>query len=169
MVAELRSHMPQGAAKNKNVVGILTSTCQKVKPTGRKAEWRSEWMWVYMCVCVCVWERDRQTDNDRGRQGGTERHGWRYLWKDLCEGSLSWEAIPQRMNDWEEWNMREGKNSRKVFYSVAHCCDLLTLDPTEPFQEAMLSTLEQRRSGKNWPKAPGSWWIKGCSMNFLKN
>ena len=44
------------------VVGVLTPTYQRVKPTGRKADWRSEWIWVYVCVCVCVRVKERQTD-----------------------------------------------------------------------------------------------------------
>ena len=149
MVAELRSHMPQGADKNKNVVGVLPSACQRVKPTGRKADWRSEWMWVYMCVCVCVWERDRQTDNDRGRQGGTERHGWRYLWKDLCEGSLSWEAIPQK-NEWlgrVKYERRQ-KQSEGVLFS----CSLLW--PTDSGSHWALpwSHTEHPRTAQKWEK-----------------
>ena len=53
----------------------MTPAYQRVKPTGRKADRRSEWIWVYMCVCVSERETDRQIDNGRGTQGGTERDG----------------------------------------------------------------------------------------------
>ena len=168
MVAELRSHMPQGAKSG----GCLDSNLPKSE-TNREESGLEEWVVmgvrVCVCVCVCAWKRDRQIDNDRGRQGGTERYGWHYLWKDLCEGILSWEAIPPKNERLGRVKYeRRQKQSGGVLFS---CALLWPADSGSHWalQEAILSTLEQCRRGQNWPKAPGSWWTKGCSVNFLKN
>ena len=115
MVAELRSHMPQGAKSG----GCLDSNLPKSE-TNREESGLEEWvdMGVRVCVCVCVCVRVKERQTDRQWQRETGRH--REIWMTLSLEGLVWGYSVLGSNPPKKWTTGKSEIREKA-KTVGRC------------------------------------------------